>query len=196
MSSQLQSVVFLNICIFFNHSKKNLSSQQKTVNICFPYMWSKMLSSSLYTMLKLSKMTSLNKLFDFDCVTLQHPLIYLHSPYCVDGNLIFLVRQGSRRFPLLQLRPDCFRFYVFLFSFSSNNSFTFQVFIHSFINSTKHIFSYLCIHSFIYIHSFIHLQAFIHPFICIHSIIYMHYFIHLYASINSFICIHSFIYMD
>ena len=29
-----------------------------------------MLSSSLFTMLKLSKMTSLNKLFDYDCVTL------------------------------------------------------------------------------------------------------------------------------
>ena len=31
-----------------------------------------MLSSSLYTMLKLSKTTSPNKLFDYDCVALYH----------------------------------------------------------------------------------------------------------------------------
>ena len=36
----------------------------------FSYIWSKMLSSSLYTMLKLSKTTSPNKLFDYDCLTL------------------------------------------------------------------------------------------------------------------------------
>ena len=36
------------------------------------YIWSKMRSSSLYTMLKPSKTTSPNKLFDYDCVTLYN----------------------------------------------------------------------------------------------------------------------------
>ena len=48
-----------------------------------------MLSSSLYTMIKLSKTTSLNKLFDYDCVRLyiiywiptKKPLVH----YCIIG---------------------------------------------------------------------------------------------------------------
>ena len=58
------------ICIFFNHSYHFKSSEYKTENICFLYIWSKMLSSSLSTMLKLSKTTSPKKPFDYDCVTL------------------------------------------------------------------------------------------------------------------------------
>ena len=45
-----------------------------------PYIWSKMLISSLYTMLKLSNTTSPNKLFDYDCVTLY----YIHSSYSIN----------------------------------------------------------------------------------------------------------------
>ena len=38
--------------------------------ICFKYIWSKFLSSSLDELFKLSKTTSLQKLFAYDCVTL------------------------------------------------------------------------------------------------------------------------------
>ena len=40
------------------------------VNIYFLYIWSKMLSSSLYIVLTLTKTTSSQKLFDYDCMTL------------------------------------------------------------------------------------------------------------------------------
>ena len=39
-------------------------------HICYWYVWFKMPFSSLYTLLKMSKTTSPNKLFDYDCVTL------------------------------------------------------------------------------------------------------------------------------
>ena len=51
----------------------------KSEHIYFWYVWSKMLSSSLYAMLKLSKTTSPNKLFDYDCVTLYMCYICLTS---------------------------------------------------------------------------------------------------------------------
>ena len=40
--------------------------------ICFSYFWSKMLSSALYDMLKLSKTTSPQKLFPSDYSTLYN----------------------------------------------------------------------------------------------------------------------------
>ena len=43
---------------------------KKYEHICLWGVWSKILSSSLYTLLKSSKTTSPNKLFDYDCVTL------------------------------------------------------------------------------------------------------------------------------
>ena len=49
-------------------------------NICFSYNWPKMLSSSLYAMIKLSKKSSPQKLFDYDCVTLY----VLYSVYKVE----------------------------------------------------------------------------------------------------------------
>ena len=48
--------------------------------MCFSYIWSKMLYSSSYTMLKLSKTTSPNKLFDNDCVT-QYMNFCMHKVY-------------------------------------------------------------------------------------------------------------------
>ena len=45
------------------------------------YIWSKMLSSYLFSMLKMSK-TSSQKLFDYDCVTLYN--VYI-CQYCLQG---------------------------------------------------------------------------------------------------------------
>ena len=49
--------------IFKPHNKKS-------VHICFSYICSKLLSSSLDTLLKVSRTTSPHKLFVYDCVTL------------------------------------------------------------------------------------------------------------------------------
>ena len=87
MSSQLQRAVFPNICIFFNNSQNIKSSEQKVENICIPYIWSKMLSSTPYTMLKLWKTTSSNKLFDNDCVTLY--MLYIKSS-TIEFNKFFI----------------------------------------------------------------------------------------------------------
>ena len=54
--------------------RKNLTLIRKHQAFAFWYIWSKMLSSSQYTMLKLFKTTYPNKLFANDCVTL-----YLHT---------------------------------------------------------------------------------------------------------------------
>ena len=51
----------------------------KKEHICFLYIWSKMLSSSVDTLLKVSKTTSPKKLFDYDCVTLYEYTVYKQS---------------------------------------------------------------------------------------------------------------------
>ena len=61
--------VWFLIYAFSSITLKILNLQIRRPNICLSYIWSKILSSSLYTMLKLSKTTSPNKLFDYDCVT-------------------------------------------------------------------------------------------------------------------------------
>ena len=47
------------------------------------YVWYKILSSSLYTLLKLSKTTPPNKLFDYDCVTLYIEINFLYLGWLI-----------------------------------------------------------------------------------------------------------------
>ena len=52
---------------------KNKNHHDKNPNIfVFIYIWSKMLSSFLIALLKLSKTSSPQKLFDYDCVKLYY----------------------------------------------------------------------------------------------------------------------------
>ena len=55
MSSLLLCSVFLYLCISGNHSENLKSSNKDPKIFAFIYIWSKMMSSSLYAMLKLSK---------------------------------------------------------------------------------------------------------------------------------------------
>ena len=64
--------LYLLIHAFSSITLKILNLQNRRLKI-FAFHISKMLSSSLYTMLKLSKTTYPIKLFDYDCVTLYHP---------------------------------------------------------------------------------------------------------------------------
>ena len=64
------SAMLVYIYFFYNVMKIRNHHNKKSEHICFVYDWSKMLPSSLDALLKLSKMTFPQKLFDYDCKTL------------------------------------------------------------------------------------------------------------------------------
>ena len=63
----------------------------------FIYIWSKMLSSSLDTLLKVSKTTSPQKLFAYDCVTLYLLGLYLVVWYFLESSLKVFCRSDPER---------------------------------------------------------------------------------------------------
>ena len=72
---------------FSSITLKTLNLHNKSPNTFALYIWSKMLSSSLDTLLKVSKTTYPQKLFAYDCVTLYNMLTTL----CHNAELWFLI---------------------------------------------------------------------------------------------------------
>ena len=71
-------------------------------HICFTYIWSKMLSSSLDPLLKVSKTTFPQKLFAYDCVTLYISEIILWSTLKMSWTVTLRIEASLR----LKLTPE------------------------------------------------------------------------------------------
>ena len=100
-----------------------------------------MLSSSLDTLLKVSKTTSPQKLFAYDCVTLYNKHVYHCFRIATYISLTTPTYLGSAIEKILKPPPVCFLFlyffiffsYFFFFAYSYSNSFYF--FSRSFISN-------------------------------------------------------------
>ena len=79
---------------------KNPHNKIPNIFALYMYIWSKMLSSSLDALLKVSKTTSSPKLFDYDCLTLYHSLYILfcgrYVPFILN-NKLFSFSDGDVR---------------------------------------------------------------------------------------------------
>ena len=64
-------------------------------NICFSCIWSKMLSSSIFAIFRLSKTNSPQKLFEYDCIKLQRDSTDAALSLGLPIQILFMYRSGS-----------------------------------------------------------------------------------------------------